>query len=220
MSLIGGAIAQVFFQRASEARSDGTLSLLVENVFRLLVMIGIFPILAVMLVGSDLFAVIFGKIWAEAGLYAQILSVWVFVWFISSPLSSIWSVLEKQAFGIRVTMLNFVTRIISLFLGGIVGSPLIALSLFALSGIFVYGYLNVKMLLFSGVQLVNARRQLFLSLKLFCPFGIILLGLKMMNAESQFIIAVMCMLGMVYYLYIVQTDSQIKTLISGLRIRI
>jgi len=96
MSLIGGAIAQVFFQRASEARSDDTLSLLVENVFRLLVMIGIFPILAMMLAGSDLFAVIFGEIWVEAGLYAQILSIWAFVWFISSPLSMIWVVLENK----------------------------------------------------------------------------------------------------------------------------
>ena len=220
MSLIGSSIAQVFFQRASEARSDGTLPFLVENVFRLLVMIGIFPILAVTIIGPELFAVIFGDIWAEAGLYAQILSIWAFVWFISSPLSTIWIVLEKQAFGIRVTTLNFLTRIISLVLGGITGSPVVALLLFAFSGILIYGYLNVKMLLFSGVQLINASRHLFSSLKLFCPFGVILVGLKIVNAGSLFLIAVTCVFGMVYYLYIIKTDYQIKTLISGLRMRV
>ena len=220
MSLIGSSIAQVFFQRASEARSDGTLPFLVENVFRLLVMIGIFPILAVTIIGPELFAVIFGDVWAEAGLYAQVLSIWAFVWFISSPLSTIWIVLEKQAFGIRVTTLNFLTRIISLVLGGITGSPVVALLLFAFSGILIYGYLNVKMLLFSGVQLINASRHLFSSLKLFCPFGVILVGLKIVNAGSLFLIAVTCVFGMVYYLYIIKTDYQIKTLISGLRMRV
>lgn len=219
MSLIGGSIAQVFFQRASEARSDGTLSLLVENVFRLLVMIGIFPILAVTIIGPELFAVLFGDVWVEAGLYAQILSIWTFVWFISSPLSTIWIVLEKQAFGMRVTTLNFVTRIISLVLGGIIGSPVVALLLFAFSGILVYGYLNVRMLLFSGVKMIHVRRHLFSSLKLFCPFGVTLAGLKIANVEPPFLLAVTCIFGMIYYLYLIRTDSQIKNLISGLMMR-
>ena len=159
MSLIGSSIAQVFFQRAAEARSDGTLSHLVENVFRLLIMIGIFPILTVTIIGPDLFAVVFGENWTEAGVYAQILSVWAFVWFISSPLSTIWAVLEKQTFGMRVTTLNFVTRVASLVLGGMSGSPVVALSLFAGSGVLVYGYLNVKMMLFSGVRLIDVRKH-------------------------------------------------------------
>jgi len=128
MSLIGGSIAQVFFQRASEARSDGTLPNFVESVFHLLVVIGIFPILTVTIIGPELFAVIFGDAWVEAGVYAQILSIWAFAWFISSPLSTLWAVLEKQAFGIRITTLNFVTRIISLVLGGVTGSPVVALA--------------------------------------------------------------------------------------------
>jgi len=214
MSLIGGAIAQVFFQRASEARSDGTLSLLVENAFRLLLVVGTFPLLVVAIIGPDLFMVIFGKNWAEAGLYAQILSIWALVWFISSPLSTIWAVLEKQTFGLRVTTLNFVTRVISLVLGGISGSPTVALALFAFSGIFVYGYLNMKVLLFSGVQLSSARKHLFSSFKLFCPFGVILVGLKAVNAGSLFLIAMTCILGVIYYLYLIRTNDLIRTLIS------
>jgi len=217
MSLIGGSIAQVFFQRASEARSDGTLPNFVESVFHLLVVIGIFPILTVTIVGPELFAVIFGDAWVEAGVYAQILSIWAFAWFISSPLSTLWAVLEKQAFGIRITTLNFVTRTISLVLGGITGSPVVALALFAFSGILVYGYLNVKMLLFSGVRLINARKYLISSLKLFCPFGIILVGLKLVNAGSLFLIAVASVSGVIYYLYIMHTDSLFRTLISKSR---
>lgn len=216
MSLIGGSVAQVFFQRASKARSDGTLPLLVENVFHSLVAIGIFPILTVAIVGPELFAVIFGDAWVEAGLYAQILSIWAFVWFISSPLSTLWSVLEKQDFGIRITSLNFVTRIISLVLGGVTGSPVVALTLFAFSGVLVYGYLSAKMLLFSGVRLTNARKCLLSSLRLFCPFGIILVALKIANAESLFIIAVACVSGVIYYLYLMHTDSLFRALMPKL----
>jgi len=214
MSLIGGSITQVFFQRASKARSDGTLSLLVENMFHSLVAIGIFPILTVTIVGPELFAVIFGDAWVEAGLYAQILSIWAFVWFISSPLSTIRAVLEKQAFGIKINTLIFVTRIISLVLGGVTGNPVIALSLFSFSGILVYGYYNVMLLLFSGVRLINARKHLFSSLRLFCPFGIILIGLKIVNAGSLSIFSVTCITGVIYYIYLMNTDSLFRTLIS------
>jgi O-antigen/teichoic acid export membrane protein len=214
MNLIGGAIAQVFFQRAAEARSDGSLPILVENVFHILLIIGIFPILVITIIGPDIFAIVFGDAWAEAGLYAQILSIWVFVWFISSPLSTIRIILEKQEFGMRITLLNFITRIISLVIGGISGDPKIALLLFAISGIFVYGYLNIKMMLFSGVRLITVSKDIFSSLKLFCPFGIILVGLKIVNAGSLFLIAIASVCGLIYYLYIMHTDSMFRTLIS------
>jgi lipopolysaccharide exporter len=216
MSLIGSSIAQVFFQRAAEARSDGTLSHLVENVFRLLIMIGIFPILTVTIIGPDLFAVVFGENWTEAGVYAQILSIWAFVWFISSPLSTIWAVLEKQTFGMRVTTLNFVTRVGSLALGGMSGSPVVALSLFAGSGILVYGYLNVKMMLFSGVRLIDVRKHLLSSLRLFSLFGVLLVGLKAAGAEPPVLVVAACVAGLIYYLYIVQSDPAVRSLISGL----
>ncbi|HHV34617.1 MAG TPA: oligosaccharide flippase family protein [Syntrophomonadaceae bacterium] len=216
MSLIGSSIAQVFFQRASEARSDGTLPLLVENVFRVLVVIGIFPVLTVTIVGPELFAVIFGDVWVEAGLYAQILSIWAFVWFISSPLSTIWIVLEKQEFGIRVTLLNFITRIISLVLGGISGSPVVALLLFAMSGFFVYGYLNVKLMVLSGVKLAVTLGHAFSALRLFCPSGIILIGLKWIDADPLLLFISTCILGFSYYLYVINTNSDLKKVVSGL----
>ena len=72
MSLIGGSIAQVFFQRAAEAKNDGTLPALVERVFQILVALGMFPILMLTIIGADLFTVVFGERWAEAGcLYTE-----------------------------------------------------------------------------------------------------------------------------------------------------
>jgi lipopolysaccharide exporter len=216
MNLIGSSIAKVFLQRASVARFDGTLSILVENVFRVLVIVGMFPFLAMTLLGPELFSVIFGEVWAEAGLYAQILGLWAFVWFLASPISALYAVLEKQEFGLQVHAMNFVTRLISLGLGALTGSPVIALLLFAGSGLFVYGYLAIKLLSYSGVESVQVKKHLFTCFRFVSPFIITLIVLKILGVESLLLVIIACIFGLVYYIYIVQTDSQIKSLITGL----
>ena len=213
MNLIGTSIAKVFLQRASVARFDGTLSILVENIFRVLVIVGMFPFLAVTLLGQELFSVIFGEIWTEAGLYAQILGLWAFVWFLASPISVLYAVLEKQEFGLQVHAMNFVTRLISLICGALADSPIIALLLFAGSGLFVYGYLAIKLIFYSGVETVQVKKHLLTCFRLLSPFIGILIVLKVLGIDALPLVITACILGLVYYIYIARTDSQIKTLI-------
>jgi len=212
MSFIGSSISQVFFQRASEAKSEGILAPLVENVFRLLVIVGMFPILTLTIVGSDVFSVIFGKTWTEAGVYAQILSIWAFLWFISSPLGTLYIVMEKQQFGLKLNIANFITRLLSLVFGGLLGDARIALSLFSISGIFVYGYLCLKMMSYSGVELSHVKRIIFSNLSLFLPAGLILIGLKIASVDELIITAMSFLINALYYMYIVKNDSQIRDL--------
>jgi len=214
MSFIGSSISQVFFQRASKAKSEGTLASLVKNVFRLLVIVGMFPILILTIVGSDVFSTIFGRAWTEAGIYVQILSIWVFIWFISSPLSTLYIVMEKQQFGLKYNLINFSTRLLSLFLGGFLGDARIALSLFSVSGIFVYGYLCLKMMLYSDVELSHVKKIIFSNLTLFVPAGLILVFLKLAGINQLFITAISFLLCIAYYLYIIKMDSQIQVLLN------
>ena len=83
--------------------------------------------LTIALIGQELFTVVFGSAWAEAGLYTQPLAVRAVVWFISSPLSTIYMILEKQAFGLQVNIANFVTRFAALVAGGVLGSARFAI---------------------------------------------------------------------------------------------
>lgn len=214
MSLIGSSISQVFYQRASRAVSEGTLSVLVENVFRLLVIIGMFPILILTIVGGDVFTVIFGKAWTEAGVYAQILSLWAFIWFISSPLSTIYLVVEEHHFGFSYNFFNLTTRFLSLAIGGILGSARIALILFSASGIVVYGYLCLKMLSYSGVKTSKALKIVFSNLVLFIPAGAFLAALKVAEINQAVLVVVSCLIICIYYLYILKSDRQMKEIIS------
>jgi O-antigen/teichoic acid export membrane protein len=214
MSFIGNSISQVFFQRATEAKFEGTLAPLVENIFKLLVIIGMFPILTLTIVGSDVFSVIFGETWIEAGVYAQILSIWTFVWFISSPLSSLWVVLEKQEFGFKITSINLVTRILSLWIGGVLGNARTSLLLFSLSGVLVYGYLCIKMMMIAGVKFSEIINIIFSNFALCMPLCLILACIKYFEI-SKYVLIVISFLFMVgYYMYILKTNSQVNMLFN------
>jgi O-antigen/teichoic acid export membrane protein len=218
MNFIGGSISKVFFQRATIANSENTLDILVENVFKLLVVIGLFPILTVTIIGSDLFSILFGQEWTEAGVYAQILSIWAFLWFISSPLSTIYIVKEKQLFGLKYNIFNIITRFLSLAIGGLLGNARISLILFAASGILVYGYLCLKMLSYSGIKTSRAINIVISNMSYFIPVGFILIMLKIAAINQVVIVGVASLSILSYYLYMIKTDEQFHKIIKGVKI--
>lgn len=214
MSFIGSSISQVFFQRASEAKSEGSLAPLVENVFRLLVVVGMFPIFTLTIVGNDVFSVVFGDAWTEAGVYVQILSIWAFVWFISSPLSTLWVVFEKQELGLKITFTNLITRIVSLWIGGILGNARISLLLFSFSGVLVYGYLCIKMMIIAGIKISKIKTIIGSNFALCLPCNLILACLKLFKVSEYILVAISFLFVVGYYIYMLKTDSQINTLLN------
>lgn len=146
MSLIGGSIRRVFLDRAARARDDGTLAPLVESLFKRMAQVSFFPALLLTLAGRDLYVFAFGANWAEAGVYSQILGLWAFMWFLASPIGNLTNVLGKQEVNLVVNVLLMTTRIGAIVVGGHLGSPHIALALFAGTGILIYaGYFGVLM---------------------------------------------------------------------------
>lgn len=181
MSLVGRAIGQVFFQRAAEARRQGLLGALVERLFQRLLMIGLPLMLTLTFVGRDLYFVVFGAAWAEAGVYTQILSLWALFWFISSPLSTLLGVLEKQEFALKFNAVLLATRVLTLAAGGWMGSARLALALYAASGILAYGYLNLATMREAGLALRGIGRLVARELAFVLPYGGALLAAQMVD---------------------------------------
>lgn len=188
MSLVGQAIGQVFFQRATEAKAQGDLAPLVEGAFRCLVMIGLFPMLMIAVIGKGMSVVVFGANWAEAGVYMQILAIWAFFWFTSSPLSILFSVLEKQEFGLKLNGVLFLTRLGSLSLGGYLGDARLALFFFAATGILVYGYLIFSLIIAAGVSWISIWRVVRQGFLYFAPFGLLLLLMQKIKMSNYAIL--------------------------------
>lgn len=219
MSFIGNSISQVFYQRATEEKKEGNLNVLVENIFRILVVLGMFPILILTFVGSDIFGVILGGEWTEAGIYVQIMSIWGFTYFISVPLSTLYIVFEEQEFGLKLNALNFVTRGLSLMIGGYFENVYIALGLFSISGVFVYGYLCLKMLGYANVTASKAIHIIISSMKPFVPAGLILIIMKFAEFNSYSITIVTFSLCIFYYIYIIKTDTILLSLLGNIQLK-
>ena len=189
MSFIGGAISQVFLQRAAAAKNEGSLTPLVESLARRLVTIGMFPMLTLSLVGEDLYTLVFGRDWAQAGVYTQILAVWAFVWFVSSPLARLFFVLERQELSLVINIAIFLTRLASLVIGGIYQNVYLALALFAASGVLLYGFQALVVCRCAGVPPLVPWAILGRNLLTFAPFGAVLIGLTAVNASSLLMVA-------------------------------
>lgn len=204
MSLIGKSLSNVFFQRAAEAKSNGNLSSLVEVALIKLIKIGLFPIFILTIVGQDLYIFCFGTQWAEAGIYTQILSIWSFFWFISSPFSTLYSVLEKQNIQFKWNLVNFATRLLSLMIGVLLGSPRIALLLFSLTGIFVYGEKVLINLRISGVSPHKGIQVFLQELIRLSPAFLILILLLFLKSSIYVRLAIAVLMIILNYISIIR----------------
>lgn len=175
MSLVGSAIGQVFYQRAALAHEAGGLDVLVRGVFSVLVDFGLVPFVVLAIAGQNIFEFAFGPGWAEAGVYVQILSIYTLVWFISSPLSNLYLVLNRQSAAVWLNALILITRLGSLLIGGWLGNPRLGLAVFAITGVVVYGYMNQFVITRSGVSRTDALRIIArASLRGIAPCGVVL----------------------------------------------
>jgi len=218
MRLIGGSISQVFFQHASEAKISGSLSSLVERVFRSLLLIGTFPVLTLTLMGKDLFALVFGKTWSEAGIFSQILGFWILFWFVSSPLSTLYYLYERQQSFLKLTIANLFFRLIALCIGGYMGNARLSILLFSLSGICIYGYLCFAVMHIGGIEWQRTMHIILHSILVFIPSGVIILMLKVLAADQLIIVAVSALLCSIYYVYILKTNPDAKYVLNRMQI--
>jgi lipopolysaccharide exporter len=201
MSVVGTAIAQVILQRASQAKHEGVLPQLVEGAFRPLVILSLFPMLMLSLIGRDLFVTVLGAPWSEAGVYAQILSIWMFVWFVSSPLSTLFNVLERQEKALAINILIFGTRVASLWVGGVLGSARLAIVLFAVTGVIVYGYLAFAVVVAAGVPWNSVFKVLAGQVLVFLPAGGLIVAMYGLHFPIWAILIVSLALTVAYYAY-------------------
>lgn len=198
--IVGQAIGQSVYPSLTEALAQGELAQVTGTAFRRLVNLTLFPMVALTIGGRDLFGVVFGPGWEEAGVYVQILGIWVFFWFISFPLNSVFSVLEIQEWNLKINALNFVTRLVSFLIGGWFGNVYLALSLFAGSGILVYAYFSGKILFSVGIRwnyVFGIMRSAVFSLT---PLALFLLVLKL-TGFSAWVITLAMAITLVLHLY-------------------
>ena len=220
MTLIGAAIAQVFFQRAAMAKHEGSLSVIFTETYSFLVKISLFPLLLLAFIGKDLFIFLFGPSWGEAGYYIQILSVFAVAYFITSPISSILAIVEKQKIGFVFSSLNLTLRFISIYIGGILGSAPLSILIFSLTGMVGYGATGFFFMHLAGVKMQKTLKIIVMNVIVFLPAGVIMSLAKIMQVNSTVELILAALLLLVYFGYLVKTDSTIRGMVRNLLWRI
>lgn len=137
-SIIGASIGQVFLKTASEKRYTKDLYQYTISIIQKLFIYTMPFAFIILLFGRYLFKIVFGNEWEIAGLYAQILAPWSLIWFIASPISSIYTVLQKQNILLVLTIFNLITRVLSIYSGKILNNDNYGLVAFSFSGFIIY----------------------------------------------------------------------------------
>jgi O-antigen/teichoic acid export membrane protein len=130
LGLVGGAVGQVFFSSASRAKEAGTLKEETMRAFSRLVQLGFPSLVLVGLAAPDIFSLVFGQNWYMAGVYAQWLTPWLLLVFISSPLSVLPSIMEQQGYDLLFQFILLLGRVATLLIGGHYDSSALALMLY------------------------------------------------------------------------------------------
>ncbi len=204
--LIGTNINRAFFPRAAEAKHRGTLGQSVETALSYLIVLSFFPCFLLTLTGGSLFAFVLGSRWQEAGVYAQILSVWLFFWFVSSPLNTVFAVLEEQALELRYQVANLITRFLSMIAGGLMGNARLAIALFAISGVVVYGSYCLSVIQKAGASKSVISRILISRVLLFLPAAAVIIVTRLVLPYPAIIVTIAAAILGAYYWNLLRTD--------------
>jgi O-antigen/teichoic acid export membrane protein len=159
-NVIGQAIAQVFYSRASEASRGGNLPHVTYQVFDQLVRVSLGPLLWLGLMSPSLFALIFGSDWEPSGYYSRWISPWLFLLFLTTPLSAIVYVKERQRPELIFQIVLLIARISVLYLASTYGNASTAIISFSLISTVILSFYLFWLMSTSG----NSIQSVFYSL--------------------------------------------------------
>ncbi|HDR7553124.1 TPA: oligosaccharide flippase family protein [Bacillus mobilis] len=97
LSIIGTAISQVYVQRANEYYQQGlNVTSLLMSIIKKLTMLALPIFLIIFIWGEELFRIVFGAEWGETGKIAELLTPWLFLNFIASPIAQTYVIFNRQ----------------------------------------------------------------------------------------------------------------------------
>ena len=97
--LVSGSLSQVLFHQLAERRNERKAMYgLVLKTIAALVALSVIPFGVLRLYGQEIFVWVFGGDWLDVGRYAEMMTFWLMLNFIFSPLAVVPIVLKKQKF--------------------------------------------------------------------------------------------------------------------------
>lgn len=139
--IVSGAFGQVLARQLAELKQqEKDVHAYVKNTLKKLMIIGVIPFGLLFAGGPALFGFILGSEWAVTGDYVRILTPYVYLTFVSQPLSYIPLLYNEQKRALFIYLVSIILRFLGIFTGIWAGSFLLSLILYSLTGIITLVY--------------------------------------------------------------------------------
>ena len=160
LRFIGDSLSQVFFSMAAEAHRNGSLERVVSKTWRVQTTFALHSFVPLAIIAPELFGAIFGQEWREAGVYTQLIMPWIAVSFVSTSLSILVTVLQRQRQELVFQLCYLSVLPGALWLGHVKASEHVALGALGIAAAVCLTGKIVWLLRIAGVNLVAQARWL------------------------------------------------------------
>ncbi len=121
VALVGVAVGQVLFNRVSElVNRNEPIGKVIGRSMLVLAAMALPVFIVLFLFGAEIFGYVFGEVWTESGVQAEIMAPWLLVNFVVSSVSTVPIVLNRQREFFRLSLIGTALQII-----GFIGLPLL-----------------------------------------------------------------------------------------------
>jgi len=216
LTLISGAISTVFYQRVTKWKNEGrSVDILVEGVFLRLLYLMILPFALVALFGKDIYSIVLGNQWSEAGVYASILVPRYLFLATTTPLMTIFAAFEKQGFELIFNILLTVFTIGAIVIGGsVLGDARLTILLFSLAGTIAYILRLTYILSLAKASLRRLIRQLVPYLVYTLPLLIIITVSRWwLGLPLPWLLVVLVAILVIYYILVLHRDEYLRRIL-------
>tara|TARA_Y100000591_G_C21852320_1_gene712509 strand:+ start:5385 stop:6851 length:1467 start_codon:yes stop_codon:yes gene_type:complete len=208
-ALIGSAISEVFYQKTAKIKIKGDAKTASENLLLILIKLSMLPFMILAVFSKDLFIVLLGESWTQAGIITSILSFQMFISFVMAPILQLSKVYDKQEYLLFSQILMLITSFFSIIIGSFFGGLKLTFLFFSISNglvIFFFGLLTLRLIDISSATVV----KIILKNLIKCvPFLILAILLRSYFLNSNLIlvlISISILIGYFVYLYWIEKD--------------
>lgn len=136
MGIIGKSVEDVFYgEVASLGKSNATaIKKISRGLLKKLSIIGAIPMIILILLGPELFVIVFGVNWYNGGVFASVLAIYAYTHFIFQPISMVFFVFEEQHLQLYLNITKIVLVIIVFYMANILDlSAVLAILIFSIT---------------------------------------------------------------------------------------
>lgn len=152
VSLVGGAVSQVYLSKAPEMNREGRLSALTSNTLVGLIKIGVVPLVAAGAIAPYAFSFVFGEQWHRTGEIILYMVPWIAMQLLASPVSMVLHVTNNQPMAMSLQLFGLILRV-----GAVAASalwfPNWLTEVYAATGFIFYTLYLVIVMKVSGVKI-------------------------------------------------------------------